>query len=75
MVQTALKDAATADRVAYHADLDASVAKFLGIMESQGATITEVEQAFREQWAAGMDNVAKVWPNGWTAKAMTGQVC
>ena len=61
VVQTALKDAATADRVAYHADLDASVAKFLGIMESQGATITEVDQAFREQWAAGMDNVAKVW--------------
>ena len=37
------------------------MAKFLGIMERQGATITEVDKAFREQWAAGMDNVAKVW--------------
>ena len=41
--------------------LDASVSKFLGIMQSQGATVTEVDQAFREQWAAGMDNVAKIW--------------
>lgn len=60
-VQTALKEAAIADRIAYHADLDASVTKFLGIMASQGATITEVDQAFREEWAAGMDNVAKLW--------------
>jgi len=60
-VQKALKDAAVADRIAYHADLDASVAKFLGIMQSQGATVTEVSQEMRVQWAAGMDNVAKVW--------------
>ena len=60
-VQNALKAAAEADRVAYHKDLDASVSKFLGIMESQGATIKEVDEAFRKQWADGMDNVAKVW--------------
>ncbi len=60
-VQQALRDAAAADRVAYHADLDASVAKFLGIMQSQGATVTEVDDAFRKQWADGMDNVAKLW--------------
>ncbi|MBV1864380.1 MAG: C4-dicarboxylate TRAP transporter substrate-binding protein [Rhodobacteraceae bacterium] len=60
-VQQALRDAATADRLAYIADLDASVAKFLGIMQAKGATITEVDDAFRAQWAAGMDNVAKVW--------------
>ncbi len=60
-VQKALKDAAIADRLAYHADLDASVAKFLEIMQSKGATVTEVDQAFRQQWAAGMDNVAKLW--------------
>lgn len=60
-VQQALRDAAEADRVAYHADLDASVTKFLGIMQSQGATVTEVDEAFRQQWAAGMDNVAKLW--------------
>lgn len=60
-VQAALKAAAKADAEAYQEDLDASVAKFLGIMESQGATIREVDQAFREEWAGGMDNVAKLW--------------
>lgn len=60
-VQAALKSAAEADRIAYHTDLDASVEKFLGIMKSQGATVTEVDDAFRQQWAAGMDNVAKDW--------------
>ncbi|MFQ5439612.1 MAG: C4-dicarboxylate TRAP transporter substrate-binding protein [Paracoccaceae bacterium] len=60
-VQQALKDAATADRIAYQQDLDASVTKFLAIMASKGATITEVDDAFRQQWAAGMDNVAKLW--------------
>lgn len=60
-VQNALKSAAEADRVAYHKDLDASVSKFLSIMQSQGATVKEVDAAFRKQWADGMDNVAKVW--------------
>jgi TRAP-type C4-dicarboxylate transport system substrate-binding protein len=60
-VQAALKAGAKADAVAYQADLDASVTKFLGIMQDQGATVTEVDQAFRAQWAAGMDNVAKLW--------------
>ncbi|MDQ2089972.1 C4-dicarboxylate TRAP transporter substrate-binding protein [Marimonas arenosa] len=60
-VQAALKAGAKADAEAYQKDLDASVEKFLGIMQSQGATVTEVDQAFREQWAAGMDNVAKLW--------------
>lgn len=60
-VQMALKTAAIADRVAYHRDLDASVTKFLGIMQAQGATVTEVDQAFREEWATGMDNVAMLW--------------
>ena len=30
-------------------------------MEAKGATVTEVDEAFRTQWAAGMDNVAKDW--------------
>ena len=60
-VQNALKEGAKADRIAYHKDLDASVSKFLGIMQSQGATVTEVDQAFRDEWASGMDNVAKIW--------------
>jgi TRAP-type C4-dicarboxylate transport system substrate-binding protein len=60
-LQTALKDAAKADRIAYQKDLDASVSKFLGIMQSQGATVTEVDADFRKKWADGMDNVAKAW--------------
>lgn len=60
-VQAALKAAARADAEAYQKDLDASVEKFLGIMQSQGATVTEVDAAFREQWVKGMDNVAKLW--------------
>jgi len=60
-LQKALKDAAIADRIAYHQDLDASVTKFLGIMQSQGATVTEASDAMRAEWAAGMDNVAKLW--------------
>lgn len=61
VVQQALRDAAEADRVAYHADLAASVTEFLSIMQSQGATVTEVDDAFRKEWADGMDNVAKLW--------------
>ena len=30
-------------------------------MQEKGATVTEVDDAFRKQWASGMDNVAKVW--------------
>jgi TRAP-type C4-dicarboxylate transport system substrate-binding protein len=60
-VQKALKSAAEIDRVEYHKDLDASVSKFLEIMKSKGATVTDVDQAFRVKWASGMDNVAKVW--------------
>lgn len=61
VVQKALKDAAEADRIAYHKDLDEAVTGGLKAMEEAGATITEVDQAFREQWASGMDNVAKAW--------------
>ena len=35
--------------------------KFLSIMQSNGATVTEVSPEFRKKWADGMDNVAKVW--------------
>ncbi|SHJ73221.1 TRAP-type C4-dicarboxylate transport system, substrate-binding protein [Shimia gijangensis] len=72
VVQQALRDAAEADRVAYHADLDASVTKFLGIMESQGATVTEVDDAFRKEWADGMDNVAKLWVEKLNAAGVDG---
>ncbi len=61
VVQAALKAAAKADANAYQKDLDASVEKFLGLMQSQGATVTEVDETFRQQWANGMDNVAQLW--------------
>lgn len=72
VVQQALKDAAVADRVAYHQDLDASVTAFLGMMVEQGATVTEVDQAFREQWAAGMDNVARLWADRLDSEGING---
>ncbi len=61
VVQKALKDAAEADRIAYHKDLDESVTKFLGLMKEKGAKVTEVDETFRKKWADGMDNVAKIW--------------
>ncbi len=61
VVQKALKEAAVADRIAYHKDLDEAVAKAFEAMKAAGGTVTEVDQTFREQWASGMDNVAKVW--------------
>lgn len=60
-VQQALFNAAKIESAAYQEDLDASVTKFLGIMATQGATIKEVDDAFRKEWAAGMENVAKIW--------------
>jgi len=70
VVQMALKKAADLDRIAYHKDLVASVEKFLGIMKSKGATITEVDETFRKKWANGMDNVAKVWAEKLTSQGM-----
>lgn len=60
-VQQALRAGGEAQRVAYHQDLDASVSKFLDIMRGEGATVVEVDEAFRQQWAQGMSNVAKDW--------------
>ncbi len=71
-VQAALKDAAKLNSAAYQADLDATVTKFLGIMEAQGATVTEVDQAFRAEWAAGMDNVAKAWAERLDSEGVAG---
>ena len=60
-VQKALIDAGETYRVAYQKDLGASVAKFLSIMESQGAKISEASDSMRKRWATGMDNVAMEW--------------
>lgn len=72
VVQKALKDGATADRIAYHKDLDETLTKFLAIMQDKGATITEVDQDFRNQWASGMDNVAKLWAEKLDADGVQG---
>lgn len=72
IVQQALFDAAKVSRVAYHKDLDASVREALEVMLSNGATVTEVDEAFRKQWAAGMDNVAKVFTEKLDAAGVDG---
>ncbi len=60
-LQDALRVGGDAQRVAYHKDLDAAVSKAFEVMQANGATITDVSQDFRVQWANGMDNVAKAW--------------
>ena len=60
-MQKALRMGGVAQRIAYHEDLDAAVAKAFEVMAENGATITDVTPEFRESWAAGMDNVAKSW--------------
>jgi len=61
VVQKALMDAGVAYRAAYNKDLDEAVANALKVMASKGAKITELDEATRKKWAAGMDNAAKVW--------------
>jgi TRAP-type C4-dicarboxylate transport system substrate-binding protein len=60
-VQKALKAGGAAFKTAYLADLGAAQQAALKAMAEQGATITEVDDAFRQKWVAGMDNVAKTW--------------
>lgn len=60
-VQKALKAGGEAFKAAYLADLGAAQEAALKAMADQGATITEVDDAFRQKWVAGMDNVAKTW--------------
>lgn len=60
-VKKALKDSADAYKAAYLDDLDKAVTAGLAKMKEQGATITEVDQSVRQEWAAGMDNVAQTW--------------
>ncbi|MEX0956048.1 MAG: C4-dicarboxylate TRAP transporter substrate-binding protein [Rhizobiaceae bacterium] len=60
-VQNALKSAADTYKTAYLDDLDKAVTAGLEAMASQGATVIDVDEAFRKQWADGMDNVAQTW--------------
>lgn len=61
VVQQALLKAGDDFKAAYLADLNKAMVASLKAMEEQGATITEVDDAFRKQWADGMDNVAQTW--------------
>lgn len=60
-LQDALRRGGEAQREAYLKDLDTAVASALETMQAKGATITVVNPEFRENWAKGMDNVAKQW--------------
>lgn len=60
-VQQALKAGAEAFKSAYLEDLDAAQQAAFKAMAEQGATVTEVDDAFRQKWADGMDNVAQTW--------------
>jgi TRAP-type C4-dicarboxylate transport system substrate-binding protein len=72
IVQKAILDAGEAYRVAYQKDLGASVNKFLSIMESQGAKVSEASPEMRKKWAAGMDNVAMEWAKKLDASGVNG---
>jgi TRAP-type C4-dicarboxylate transport system substrate-binding protein len=72
VVQKAIIDGGEAYRVAYQDDLGASVAKFLSIMESQGAKVSEASPEMRKKWAAGMDNVAMAWAKKLDASGVNG---
>ena len=72
VVQDALLKGAEADRVAYLKDLDASVTKFLAIMVKKGAKVSEMDDAMRKKWAAGLDNVAKAWAAKLDSKGLPG---
>lgn len=61
VVQDALKSACDEYRRAYHEDLEAAVAAAFEKMQAEGATVREVDEAMRKEWADGMDNVASVW--------------
>jgi len=61
VVQNALKSACVDYRLAYNDDLQAAVAAAFEAMTAKGATVREVDDAMRKQWADGMDNVAELW--------------
>jgi len=60
-VQQALVTGADAARGWYNADLETAVEAALKTMGENGATISEASPEFRQAWADGMDNAAKVW--------------
>ncbi len=61
VVQDALRTGGDAYKAAYLEDLDQAVTTAFAEMAKLGATIVEVDEDFRQQWASGMDNVAQTW--------------
>ncbi|WP_417211559.1 C4-dicarboxylate TRAP transporter substrate-binding protein [Antarctobacter sp.] len=60
-VKTALTDAASTAESWYLDSIDADVKSGLEAMQKEGATLTVATDDMRRQWAAGIDNAAKVW--------------
>ncbi|GIX15748.1 MAG: hypothetical protein KatS3mg118_3707 [Paracoccaceae bacterium] len=73
VVRKALKSACRDYSEAYHADLDAAVARAFEVMAANGATITDVPEEMRRAWARGMDNVAKAWAERLEAEGQPGR--
>jgi len=71
-VQAALKNACIAYSEAYHADLDAAVAKAFELMQAAGATVSDASPEMRQAWAAGMENDAKAWAARLDAQGQAG---
>lgn len=72
VLQNALRKAGEAQRTAYHADLNEAAVKALEFMQANGATVSEVDEQFRQDWAKGMDNVAKTWAERLDAEGKPG---
>lgn len=59
--QTALITGADAAQTWYIDDLETAVETSFKVMAENGATITDLPDDVRAQWAAGMDNAAQTW--------------
>ncbi|RMD95796.1 MAG: C4-dicarboxylate ABC transporter permease [Alphaproteobacteria bacterium] len=71
-VKAALHAGADAAQEWYMGDLEAAVATAFAKMGEMGATISDLPEAERRAWAAGMDNAAKEWATSLDAKGLPG---
>lgn len=69
-VQAALHTGADAAMDWYLANLNAAVETSFSSMEEAGATISVLSDAARQEWAAGMDNAAKIWAESLDAQGL-----
>lgn len=61
IVKNALKIGARAYSKAFAKELAEMASDALDEMQARGATLTQADPEFREEWAQGMDNAAKLW--------------